>query len=143
MRMSDLRPDIVFVVSGDVWRDFCALRDQWGHSLAKGLVDACVGSIRQAIKDGDPATAAHWKAVRELAIRYGVSWVSAVEVDGVVIQEEGELSALRHPPLLERKRVVIDGYGRLSMMRSTGEPGLVRCICPPGGGRSGLSRVCA
>lgn len=112
--MSDLRPDLVFVVTGEVWRDFCTMREAWGHPLANGLVDECVVSIRRAIKAGDPAKAAHWKAVREFAIQYGLSWVSAVEVDGELIQEEEESSVLRYPPLPDRKRVVIDGRGQLS-----------------------------
>ncbi|MBU1312631.1 MAG: hypothetical protein KJ947_22090 [Alphaproteobacteria bacterium] len=112
--MSDLRPDLVFVVSGEIWLDFCLMREAWGHPLSNGLVDECVVYIRRAIKAGDPVRAAHWKAVRELAIQYELSWVSAVEVDGQLIQDEPEHSVLRYPPLPERKRVIIDGTGIIS-----------------------------
>lgn len=52
IQMRDLRPDLVFVISGDVWRDFCIMREAWGHPLANGLVDECVVYIRRAIKAG-------------------------------------------------------------------------------------------
>lgn len=64
-------------------------------------------------KPDDPAKAAHWKAVREFSIQYGLSWVSAIEVDGELIQEEPEHSVMRYPPMAERKRVAIDGQGQL------------------------------
>lgn len=111
--MRDLRPDLVFVISSDVWRDFCIMREAWGHPLANGLVDECVVYIRRAIKAGNPDKAAHWKAVREFSIQYGLSWVSAIEVDGELIQEEPEHSVMRYPPMPERKRVVIDGASPL------------------------------
>lgn len=111
--MRDLRPDLVFVITGDVWREFCILRAAWEEPLCVGFSDECITYLRRAIKAGDPAGAAHWKAVREFAIQYGLSWVSAIEVDGEIIQECDESSALRYPPLAERKRVVIDGTGGL------------------------------
>ena len=55
----DLRPDIVFVVSGAVWRDYEALRDKWDHPLCVGLRDECVDRIRQAMQDGANDHAAH------------------------------------------------------------------------------------
>lgn len=111
--MIDLRPDLVFVVSGEVWRDFCIMREAWGSPLAYGLSEECIFYVRNAIKAGDPNKAAHWKAVRDLCREYGVSWISAVEVDGELIQEELEAnhSAIFFPPIAERKRVIIDGRG--------------------------------
>ena len=107
--MRDLRPDLVFVITGDVWRDFCLLRDAWGEPLCNGFSDECITHIRRAIRAGDPARAAHWKAVREFSTQYGLSWVSAIEVDGELIAEEPEHGVLRYPPMAERKRVIIDG----------------------------------
>mgnify|MGYP003643056134 FL=1 len=89
------------------------MREAWGEPLCKGFSDECITYIRQAIKAGDPDRAVHWKAVREFATQYGLSWVSAIEVDGELIQEAEESSALRYPPLPERKRVVIDGRSSL------------------------------
>lgn len=111
--MRDLRPDLVFAITAEVWREFCIMREAWGEPLCKGFSDECITYIRQAIRAGDPAKAAHWKAVREFATQYGLSWVSAIEVDGVLIQEQEESSALRYPPLADRKRVVIDGRSSL------------------------------
>ncbi|MFN4212202.1 MAG: hypothetical protein ACK4G5_16665, partial [Devosia sp.] len=68
-----------------------------------------------AIRAGDTAKAAHWRAVRDLATQYGLSWISAVEVDGTLIQEEPEHSIFRYPPLSQRKRVVIDGQSPVTI----------------------------
>lgn len=113
--MKDYRPDVIFVVSGEIWRDFCALREAWGHPLTVGLSDECITYVRRAIRAGDTAKAAHWRAVRDLATQYGLSWISAVEVDGTLIQEEPEHSIFRYPPLSKRKRVVIDGRNPVSI----------------------------
>lgn len=105
--MTDLRPDLVFVVSGDVWRDFRRLRDEWGDALCNGFDDACVRNIRAAIKAGDPARARHWKTIKSFGETYGLSWVSAVEVDGELIREHPKSPALRYPADAALTRVVI------------------------------------
>src|SRR5690606_4724072 len=103
--MADLRPDLVFVVSGDVWRDFLRLRHETGDALCNGFDDACVGNIRAAIRAGDPEQARHWKTVKTFGEAYGVSWASAVEVDGNLIREHPKSDALRYPDDAELTRV--------------------------------------
>ena len=105
--MTDLRPDLVFVVSGDVWRDFKRLREETGDALCNGFDAACVRNIRVAIKAGDPAQARHWKMVKSFGEAYGLSWVSAVEVEGELIREHPKSPALRYPDDAELTRVVI------------------------------------
>lgn len=103
----DLRPDIVFVVSGAVWLDYEALRDRWDHPLCIGLRDECIDRIRQAMKDGANDQAAHWKAVGDLARQYGTSWVSAVEVDGKLFRETPKLEPLIYPADDRLERILI------------------------------------
>jgi len=95
--MSDLRPDLVFVVSGDVWRDFKRLREAWGDALCNGFDDACARNIRAAVNTNDPARARHWETVRTFGTEYGLSWVSAVEVDGELMREHPKYPVLRYP----------------------------------------------
>jgi hypothetical protein len=107
--MSDLRPDVAFVVSDAVWRDFVALRARWGgEPLSAGFQDDCVARIRQAIRAGDQAAARHWRRVKSLGRQYGRSWVSAVEVDGAVIRETRKFHVLRYPEDERLVRVFID-----------------------------------
>lgn len=105
--MGDLGPDLVFVVSGDVWRDFKRLREETGDALCNGFDDACVRNIRAAIKAGDPAQARHWKTVKTFGTEYGLSWVSAVEVDGELIREHPKYPVLRYPDDGDLARVVV------------------------------------
>lgn len=105
--MRDLRPDVVFVIDGDVWRDFQALRARWVEPLCNGFRDECIWRTRQAIRAGDPAAAAHWQKVMHFSEAYGLSWVSAVEIDGEMIREEPKFSVMRYPEDDELIRVVI------------------------------------
>ncbi|MDZ7601662.1 MAG: hypothetical protein U1A06_09850 [Hoeflea sp.] len=105
--MRDLRPDVVFVIYGDLWRDFLALRDTCGDALTKRFYEDCVWRTRQAIRAGDPALALHWQRVRRFAEAYSISWVSAVEVDGHLIREVPKFSALRYPEDDALKRIEI------------------------------------
>ena len=95
--MSDLRPDVVYVIDGALWRDFLALRDECGDALTNRFYDECVWRTRRAIRAGEPELALHWQRIRRFAEAYSVSWVSAVEVDGELIREEPKSSALRYP----------------------------------------------
>src|SRR3546814_266470 len=105
--MIDLRPDVVYVVDAAVWRDFQGLREQWDTANCVGFHDECVWRTRQAIKSGEPELAAHWQKVKRLAEEYGVSWVSAVEVDGELIREEPKSPVLRYPEDSALKRITI------------------------------------
>ena len=95
--MIDLRPDVVFVIDGALWRDFLALRDECGDALANRFYEECVWRTRRAIRAGDPKLALHWQRVRRFAEAYSVSWVSAVEVDGELIREVPKSPVLRYP----------------------------------------------
>lgn len=107
--MSDLRPEVAFVVSAAVWRDFVALRARWeSEPLSAGFQGECVANIRRAIRHGDQAAARHWREVQSLGRQYGRSWVSAVEVDGAVIRETRKFHVLRYPEDERLLRVVID-----------------------------------
>ena len=105
--MSDLRPDVVFVIDGNLWRDFLALRDQCGDALTNRFYEVCVWRTRRAIRAGEPEQALHWQRVRRFAEAYSVSWVSAVEVDGELIREAPKFSALRYPGDDALKRIEI------------------------------------
>jgi hypothetical protein len=107
--MSDLRPDVAFVVSASVWRDFQALRAAWeGEPLSAGFQDECVKRIRQAIRRGDQRAARHWRSVQSLGRQYGRSWVSAVEVEGALIRETRKFHVLRYPDDDRLVRIFID-----------------------------------
>ena len=95
--MIDLRPDVVFVIDGALWRDFLALRDECGDALTNRFYEECVWRTRRAIRAGDPKLALHWQRVRRFAEAYSVSWVSAVEVDGELIREVPKSPVLRYP----------------------------------------------
>lgn len=105
--MSDLRPDVVFVIDGDLWRDFLALRDQCGDALCNRFYEECVWRTRRAIRAGEPGQALHWQRVRRFAEAYSLSWVSAVEVDGQLMREAPKFSALRYPEDDALKRIEI------------------------------------
>ncbi len=104
--MIDLRPDVVFVIDGSLWRDFLALRDdECGDALTNRFYEECVWRTRRAIRAGDPKLALHWRRVRRFAEACSVSWVSAVEVDGELIREVPEIlppCAIREDNALER-----------------------------------------
>ncbi|SHM06321.1 hypothetical protein [Roseibium suaedae] len=106
--MSDLRPDVIFVIDGAVWRDFQELRERWEEPLCIGLRDECVRNIRSAIRAGKPDVATHWLRVQKFALAYGLSWVSAVEVDGILIRESPKMCVLRYPEDRDLKRVPIE-----------------------------------
>ena len=105
--VAGLRPDVVFVVTGPVWRDFEALRARWEEPLCLGFDQDCAARIRQAVREGDPERARHWRAVRDLAACYGVSWVSAVEVDGELLREAPRQPCFDYPPDDRLNRVVL------------------------------------
>lgn len=105
--VTGLRPDVVFVVTGAVWRDFVALRARWDEPLCLGFDQDCAARIRQAARAGDPDRARHWRAVRDLAACYGVSWVSAVEVDGDLVREAPRQPCFDYPADNRLKRVVL------------------------------------
>ena len=105
--MNDLRPDLVFVIDGALWRDFLALRDECGDALTNRFYEECVWRTRRAIRAADPKLALHWQRVRRFAEAYSVSWVSAVEVDGELIREAPKSSALRYPADDALKRIEI------------------------------------
>lgn len=105
--MRDLRPDLVFVVSGAVWRDFLDLREETGDALCNRFLWSCRARIDAALEAGDEEAAHHWTCVLSLATQYGLSFVSAVEVDGELIREQPKHSAFRYPDDHELKRVVI------------------------------------
>lgn len=105
--MRDLRPDLVFVVSGAVWRDFLRLREDAGDVLCNGFLRACEERIAKAESAADDEEAAHFRAVLSLGIQYGLSFVSAVEVDGELLREELKHSALRYPDDNDLTRIAI------------------------------------
>lgn len=105
--VTGLRPDVVFVVTGAVWRDFAILRERWEEPLSLGFERDCLFRIREASHDGDADLARHWRAVRELAACYGVSWVSAVEIDGELVREAELQSCFVYPADDRLNRVVL------------------------------------
>jgi len=106
--MKDYRPDLAFVVTAEVWRDFLRVREETGDALCNAFAEACVRNAQTAIRAGDTDGARHWLAVRTLGEQYGVSWVSAVEVDGELIREHPKFEVLRYPNDRDLKRVMID-----------------------------------
>ena len=105
--MRDLRPDLVFVVNGAVWRDFLRLREDAGGALCNGFLWACEERIAAAENVANNEEAAHFRAVLSLGTQYGLSFVSAVEVDGELIREEPKHSALRYPDDDDLTRIAI------------------------------------
>jgi len=105
--MRDLRPDVVYVIDGDLWRDFLALRDECGDALTNRYYEECVWRTRRAIRGGEPKLALHWQRVMRFAEAYSVSWVSAVEVDGELIREVPKSPVLRYPEDDALKRIEI------------------------------------
>ena len=49
---SDLRPDLVFVVTSPVWIAYCGLREEW-DPLTAGFLHACKAKIDAAELDRD------------------------------------------------------------------------------------------
>lgn len=119
--MRDLRPDLVFVVSGAVWRDFLALREETGDALCNGFLWACRQRINAAQAAGDEEATHHWTCVLSLATQYGLSFVSAVEVDGELIREQPKHSVFRYPDDQQLKRVVI-GTMAVHVILHTADP---------------------
>lgn len=120
--MRDLRPDLAFVVSGAVWHDFLALREKTGDALCNGFLWACREHIDAAQAAGDDDMAHHWTCVLSLATQYGLSFVSAVEVDGELIREQPKYSAFCYPDDHKLKRIVIGTMAVHVILEGAGRP---------------------
>ncbi len=83
-----LRPDIIYVVTQPVWDDFVALRDIWLWPDSGGFFDACEAHCARAREASDQDAERHWLMVQELAVRYGCSPLSGVEIDGKSFWED-------------------------------------------------------
>lgn len=106
--MKDYRPDLAFVVTGAVWQDFLRVREETGDALCLGFLRTCEANIKEAEDAGDNERARHWQAVQNLAYHYGISFISAVEVDGRIIRECEKFSLWDYPDDAELTRMVID-----------------------------------
>ena len=107
--MKDYRPDLAFVVTGEVWREFLRLREETGDALCLGFLRTCEANMKQAEDAGDDERLWHWRAVMSLSFQYGLSFISAVEVDGEIIRETEKVSLWTYPDDADLTRVVIDG----------------------------------
>lgn len=106
--MREYRPDLAFVVTAEVWRDFLRVREETGDALCNGFLWTCESHVKAAEESGETAQARHWKAVLNLANHYGISFISAIEVDGVVIREQEKYSLWEYPEDADLTRLVID-----------------------------------
>lgn len=106
--MKDYRPDLAFVVTAEVWHDFLRVRAETGDALCQGFRQTCETHMKRGEESGDTARARHWKAVLNLADHYGLSFISAIEVDGQLIREQDQVSLWDYPDDAELTRMVID-----------------------------------
>ncbi len=107
--MRDHRPDLVFVVTGEVWREFLRVREETGDALCLGFLRTCEAHMKDAEDAGDDERLWHWRAVMSLSCQYGLSFISAVEVDGEIIREMEKAPIFTYPDDADLTRVVIDG----------------------------------
>ncbi|MBC6716117.1 hypothetical protein H9Q09_07885 [Aurantimonas sp. DM33-3] len=96
MCLQCLKPDVVFVVPDAVWRDYDALRARCDPMTLR-FHHACEREVRAAVRRRDLMAALHWRAFDRLALEYGRSPVSALEVGGVRFRETEKQSFLRYP----------------------------------------------
>ncbi|MBJ2153097.1 MULTISPECIES: hypothetical protein [Paracoccaceae] len=107
--LRDHRPDLVFVVTGEVWLEFLRVREETGDALCLGFLQTCEAHMKEAEDAGDDERLWHWRAVMSLGCQYGLSFVSAVEVDGEVMREMEKTPIFTYPNDADLTRVVIDG----------------------------------
>jgi len=127
--LKEYRPDLAFVVTADVWRDFQRVRDETGDALCLGFLQTCEDHIRAGEESGDMAKARHWRSVLNLADHYGVSFVSAIEVDGEIIREHEKSPLWSYPADADLTRKVIDADALYVAPRS--EPTILAPLVAP------------
>ena len=100
------RLDLAYEVPAQIWRDFCALRDEWQGSIGcKGFHDDCTARIGKALASNDHAKALHWRAVQELAVRYAHIPTAAILVEDRLFREVIPSGAI-YPGIDTRLRIV-------------------------------------
>lgn len=82
-----LRPDIVYVISGPVFRSYCALLDEGHIPCTRGFHRECEENEQTARRAGDTNQVCHWQMVCEFALRYGCNGLAALEIDGQLRRE--------------------------------------------------------
>ena len=82
------RPDFIFVISAQVWRDFIALREH--HH---GRIDSVAFHWDMTVREREQIMrrsligALHWRAIRRLAVEYAQWPFSAIEAGGELFCE--------------------------------------------------------
>tara|TARA_R110002020_G_scaffold198117_1_gene399232 strand:- start:578 stop:949 length:372 start_codon:yes stop_codon:yes gene_type:complete len=93
-----LRFDAVLVTTASVWKIFTELRESFGGDVnCNAFVELCYSQRRMAMKHNNPAAAQLWKAVHGFGLSYSISFVSAVDVDGVLFRENNDIPASLFP----------------------------------------------
>lgn len=84
-----MRPDICYVLSLEVWLEYCRLEQLNLHGCSVGFHNFCLERIGEAQAAKDSRLEHHWEQVLDFGNRHVCSPLSRVEVEGTYVYDLG------------------------------------------------------